>query len=103
MNESLSYQVAEFLREHCPAFDFIPRGGPYNETGAVWHGCQCKITNESCLCVWHQTDFCHQGTWNMPFLSDFRREEQAKFDTEKKKMLEVPKEILRRKEKELQV
>jgi len=75
MDEQLSYKIAEFLKKNCTSFDFTPCGKPYNQAGSVWHGCKCKALGSHCTCVWHTTDTCEFGKWDMTFVKAAKQHE----------------------------
>ncbi len=94
----LAFEIAEFLKKNCPAFKFEPSGSPYGKAGAVWHGCNCAVLGSSCICVWHSTNKCQEGEWNMPFVKATEQLGKAKQVAAKNVMSSVLPTILKRAE-----
>ncbi len=72
-NEKLALKIATVLKKVCPAIKYekVPT--------AVWHGCHCEATGQSCVCVWHLTSECNGGKWKeLGFVDKHNAKVQAK-------------------------
>jgi hypothetical protein len=96
MSNLIEQQIFSFVRENCPCFAYDGNGG-----SALWHKCSCMAQKSitigypaSCDCVWHETNMCVAGEWNMPFLKEVYEESNERIQQYKNRLKDVSKEIL---------
>jgi len=87
--EEISIKISKTLNGLCPSFT------KKENSAAEWHKCDCKITENSCECVWHITDTCLAGTWEeLSFIEKYINEKEKLLIRTKKAIINKEPEII---------